>query len=390
MITKISSLGLIALVVLLFSSTIASAGGEQTNFGIGLKGGINRLEGDWSNPSFKPAIYGQLIYNLFDYLAICAEGGYAKVGTKDNTAIETILIPYEGHLMFSFYPLGWVNPYVILGGGGVFWNYTENGQTKVDPNTGKYFKGYDSFLKSGGGLEFSLNRARTFYFNIGATYRLSFTDWLDLRKSGNENDGVIDVYGGLTFYFRTNARGDRDNDGVPDELDLKPDIKEDADGYMDHDGKPEGIPPITIPRNSASNDEIDRQPPVVIHSPVRRVESGKDIRIRSDIYEDRKLKVASILYRPVGSDQWKVGQLLNVGGTLYEGVIPGRSVQKQGVEYCVIAVDEAISGIGYSGLPKIPNRVEVLGHPKFWRIIAGSAALIGWGASGYYILKKQK
>lgn len=383
---------LFVMITMLLAATLVLAGGEQTNFGVGLKAGVNRLEGDWRNPSYKPAVYGQLIYNLFDYLAICAEGGYAKVGTKDNTAIETILVPYEGHLMFSFYPLGKINPYVILGGGGVFWNYTENGQTKVDPNTGKYFKGYDSFVKSGGGLELSLNRSKSFYFNIGATYRLSLTDWFDINKSGDENDGVIDVYGGLTYYFRTNTRGDRDHDGVPDELDLKPEIKEDPDGYMDHDGKPEGIPPISVTTTIGSSDAdaADQQPPVVIHSPVRRVEADQDIRIRTDIYEDRKLKVASILYRPVGSDQWKVGQLLNVSGTLYEGVVPGRSVQSQGVEYCVIAVDEAISGVGYSGLPKIPNRVEVLGHPKFWRILAGSAAIVGWGASGYYILKKQK
>ncbi len=95
------------------------------------------------------------------------------------------------------------------------------------------------------------------------------------------------------------------------------------------------------------------------------------------------------MYRPIGFDQWKVGQLLNVSGTLYEGVIPEKC-KEAGSEYCVIAVDEAISGIGYCGLPKLPVRVEVLGNPKFWRILAGTVAIAGWGASGYYILKKQK
>lgn len=390
MIQKKAYYGITIVVILSLSS--AWAGGEQTNFGIGFKAGINRLEGDWKNPSFKPGVFGQLSYNLFDYLAIGAEGGYVTVGDKEQPEVETILIPYEGHLMFSFFPLGKVNPYVILGGGGVFWNYTVNGQTEIDTLSGKYRKGYDSFIKSGGGLEFPLNRSHTFYFNIGATFRLSFTDWLDKRNWKDENDGVLDIYGGFTYYFRTTTRGDRDNDGVPDELDLKPEIKEDPDGYMDHDGKPDGIPPVTVAMSSAANADIeaDKDPPVVIHSPVGRVEAGKDIKITADIYENQKLKVASILYRPVGLDQWKVGQLLNIGGTLYEGVIPGRSVKKQGVEYCVIAVDEAISGVGYCGLPKLPVRVEVLGNPKFWRIIAGTAAITGWGASGYYILKKQK
>lgn len=379
-------------VIVLFSINLVWAGGQQTNFGIGLKAGLIRLEGDWKNPSVKPAFYGQLSYNLFEYLAISAEGGYATVGDKDQPNIETIIIPYEGHLMFSFFPLGKINPYVILGGGGVYWNYTENGQTKVDPISGKYHKGYDSFIKSGGGLEILLNRSHTFYFNIGATFRYSLTDWLDNRDWKDENDGVIDIYGGFTYYFRTSSRGDRDNDGVPDELDLKPEIKEDPDGYMDHDGKPDGIPPVTIAMSSNVNNEAeaDKDPPVVIHSPAKRVESGKDIRITADIYENKKLKVASILYRPIGFDQWKVGQLRNIGGTFYEGVIPGRSVKKQGVEYCVIAVDEAISGVGYCGLPKLPVRVEVLGYSKLWRIIGGTAALAGWGTSGYLILRKQK
>ncbi len=378
------------IVFIILSVNFVWAGGEQTNFGIGLKAGVNRLEGDWKNPSYKPAVYGQLIYNVYDYLAICAEGGYATAGDKDQPGVETILIPYEGHLMFSFFPLGKVNPYVILGGGGFYWNYTVDGVTQR--TDGKLQKGYDSFIKSGGGLEIPLNRAHTFSFNIGATFRLSLTDRLDNRKWKNETDGVIDVHGGFTYYFRTISRGDRDNDGVPDELDLKPEIKEDPDGYMDHDGKPDGIPPITVAMSPGvgESNEVDENPPVVIHSPVRRVESGKDIKIRADIYENKKLKVASILYRPVGFDQWKVGQLLNVSGTLYEGVIPRRSVMKQGVEYCVIAVDRAISGIGYCGLPKLPVRVEVLAHPKFWRILAGSVAITSWGASGYYILKKQK
>jgi len=376
--------------VAILLSNLVWAGGKQTNFGIGLKAGLIRPEGDWSSPSFKPAVFGQLSYNLFEYLAIGVEGGYATLGDKDQPDIETIIIPYEGHLTFSFYPLGKVNPYVVLGGGGVYWNYTENGQTKLFG--GKYQKGYDSFIKSGGGLEILLNRSHTFYFNIGATFRYSLTDWFDLIDSGDENDGAIDLYGGFTYYFRTSTRGDRDNDGVPDELDLKAEVREDPDGFMDHDGKPEGIPPITVAMSAdvADNAEEDKSPPVVIHFPVKRVECDKDIKITADIYENKKLQVASILYRPIGFDQWKVGQLRGAGGTLYEGVIPGRSVKKQGVEYCVIAVDEAISGVGYCGLPKLPTRVEVLGHSKLWRIISGTAALAGWGTSGYLILKKQK
>lgn len=379
------------LIIVLFSSTAVFGGGDQSNFGIGLRAGVNRLEGDLVNPAYKPFIYGHLNYNLFDYLAIGFEGGYSVVGDKDAPDFQTIIAPYEGNLIFSFFPLAKVNPYVVLGAGGFYWNYTEDGET-VRYASGKLAKGHDTFVKSGGGLEIQLNRSRTFYLNIGATFRYSMSDMLDNKYSGDENDGIMDAYGGFTYYFRGSTRGDRDNDGIPDELDLKPEIREDPDGYMDHDGAPDGIPPVTIALSAADqiNTDVDKEPPVVIHSPVRRVEEGHSVKIEADIYENKQLKVASAIYRPLGFDSWKVEKLRCIGGTLYEGFIPGTAVKKQGLEYCVIAVDEAVSGVGYCGLPKLPVRVEVLGNSKLWRVLSGTAALAGWGGASYLILRKQK
>ena len=375
----------------LFLSNLLIAGGEQTNFGIGIMGGLNRLEGDYDSPSFKPVVFGQLTYNLFEYLSVGFESGYSVVGDKDNSDIQTRIIPFEAHLKFSFFPLKKINPYTLLGGGGFYWNYTENNKTARDANN-ELLQGYDSFLKCGGGIEIALDRSNRFYFDLGATFRYSLTDMLDNNYSGDENDGLIDIHGGFTYYFRTSTRGDRDADGIPDELDIKPEVKEDPDGYLDHDGKPEGIPPVTvaIAVDSDDNSYEDNEPPVVIHSPIKRVEAGQNIKIFADIYENHKIKVASILYRPVGFDRWKVTKLRSKTGTLYEGIIPARDVKKQGLEYCVIAVDESISGVGYCGLPKLPVRVNVLGNPKTWRIISSAAAFIGWGTSGYLILRKQK
>jgi hypothetical protein len=235
-----------------------------------------------------------------------------------------------------------------------------------------------------------LHKSHYLYFDLGFTYRYSLTDMLDNEYAGDLNDGMFDIYGGVTYYFRSIKRGDRDNDGVPDELDIKIDFKEDADGYMDHDGKPEGIPPsIDTGGSDSDSTKADTDPPVVIHNPIHRVEEKQDVTVKADIYE-KKLKTASLLYRPIGFDGWKVCALRSNGGSSYKGIIPGRFVKRQGLEYCVIAVDEATSGVGYCGLPKLPVRVDVLGHPKTWRIASGIAALVGWGGSGYLMLKKQK
>jgi len=378
-------------IISMFIGTTALAGGDQSNFGIGLRSGVNRLEGDLTKPSFNPFIFGHLTYNAFDYLAIGFSGGYSVSGDEDAPDFQTIIMPYEGDLIFSFFPLGKVNPYVVLGAGGMYWNFTQDGET-VRYASGKLAKGHELSVKSGGGLEIKLNRARTFYLNVGATFRYSMSDMLDNRYSGDENDGFIDVYGGFTYYFRGSARDDKDNDGVPDEIDLKSEIREDPDGYMDHDGSPDGIPPVTIALSSTDqiNTDVDKEPPVVIHTPVRRAEEGQTVKIDADIYENKQLKVASVIYRPLGFDRWKVEKLRCVGGTLYQGIIPGTALKKQGLEYCVIAVDEAVSGVGYSGLPKLPIRVEVLGHSKAWRILSSAAALAGWGGASYLILRKQE
>lgn len=390
--------------LMLYPPLSVYAGGEQTNMAIGVRLGLNRLDGDIDSPPFQPMYYGTLTYNLFEYLAIGFEGGYSTIGGKvywqmsdQAKKFKTIIIPYEAHLKFSFLPLGAVNPYVILGGGGFAWDYTIDGKTDTNQVTGEPKKGYDSFLKSGVGIEIALSKNKNWYFDLGATYRYSLTDMLDDVHSkliGHKhplNDAVFNIYGGFTYYFRTSKRGDQDHDWVPDELDLKVEIPEDPDGYLDHDGVPDDVPQISTMTTSLSGDSTaDTKPPVVIHYPVHRVEQGTDINIKADIYENFRLKIASVIYRPVGTSGWKVGKLRKVAGVAYEGIIPGRYVQPGGLEYCVIAVDEAISGVGYCGLPKLPVRVEVLSHPKTWRIISGVAAFLGWGGAGYLMLKNQK
>jgi len=217
------------------------------------------------------------------------------------------------------------------------------------------------------------------------------TDMLDQNYSGNLNDAVYDFHAGLTYYFRTRRAGDRDNDGVPDELDLMPLQKEDHDGYLDHDGKPEGVPPLASVQKSEDFMDIsdDVSPPVVIHTPLRYVESNRDIKINAEIYENYELKIAGLLYRPLNFYQWHVARLNHIEGVLYQGIIPKSEVREQGIEYCVIAIDKAVSGIGYSGLPKRPIRVRVIGDTTFWRLVSGTAALAGWGTAGYLLFKEQ-
>jgi len=372
-----------------------AAGGEKGSLGVGFRSGVTQFEADIDKPALSPFFYGHVKFNPNYFLSLGTEFGYAALKDKDEARkdFQTAIMPFEVDLTFNLMPLGKINPYVILGGGGVYWNATNNGNRIVVD--GKTQEKIDSFLKTGGGLEFVLNQKRNFTFSVGATFRYSLADNLDQIYSGDENDQVVDVYGGLTYYFKTSTRGDRDSDGVSDILDLAPLLPEDNDGYLDHDGKPDDRPEerlvevIDMLADTLRQGE-DTVPPVLIHIPIRKVEAGKDVPIDAEVFENREIRVVSLLYRSIGEKQWQVRTLRSLGSTMYHGLIPGTSVTASGVEYCVIAVDEAVSGIGYSGLPKRPNQIKVIAQPMLWRGLAAGAAVLGWGAAGYLIFRKQK
>ncbi|MCI0515569.1 hypothetical protein L0128_20330 [candidate division KSB1 bacterium] len=372
---------------------VSLAGGEKGSLGIGLRAGMTQFEADVPEPVLCPFVYGHVKFNPSAFLSLGTEFGWGELKDKERKDLKTTIMPFELDLTFNFLPLGKVNPYVLLGGGGVYWSATNNGQPVfVDM---KKQEGIDSFLKTGGGLEFILNQQRNVTFSIGATFRYSFTDFLDQRYSGDENDQVVDIYGGLTYYFKTSTKGDVDSDGVPDGLDLEQTLPEDPDGYMDHDGKPDDQPEerfaevIDMLPDTSRRGE-DTVPPVVIHVPVRRAEEGREVPLNVEVIENREIRVVSVLYRILGETKWQVRALRSLGSTMYQGSIPNSYVRSPGVEYCVVAVDEAVSGIGYSGLPKRPNVIKVIAKPKQWRILAATAAILGWGSAGYLISRKQK
>ncbi len=368
----------------LTTMTVTAISGERF-LGIGLTTGLGRLEGDISGSKLSPFFMGHLRFLPVPYFALNGELGFSSLNTS-NSSFKTQIIPFELSAIFNFLPHSKVNPYIFAGGGGVFWK-----AKGIDPLTGQ--KGTlesntDSFLKTGGGLEFFVSRSVA--INLGATFRLSLTDNLDQLNQGDENDQVLDVHAGVTFYFNKN-RNDRDNDLIPDELDLMPDIAEDHDGYLDHDGIPEKNPnPIAMGSMDWPIGNDSNASPVVIHYIVQKAESGRNISIKSHVYSEKNLKVVAILYRPMGEPKWNVVRMDERGNHLFQGEIPGYAVTTEGLEYCVVAVDETLSGIGYSGLPSKPIRVNISPSGKAWRLIGATFGAATIGSASYLVLRKQK
>ncbi|RMF59863.1 MAG: porin family protein [Calditrichaeota bacterium] len=352
-------------------------------FGLGLNVGVSKLEGDLPGADLSPLVSGHLKVFPLPYLGLMGELGFASLNSSShpNPAIsnfKTEIVPFELSAVFNFLPFRRINPYIFAGGGGVYWKATGSGKTLQD--------GLDSFLKTGGGLEYKLSQ--NFSVNLAAAFRFSLTDAFDQLRQGDENDQVLDVHAGFTFYFHKN-RGDRDHDFIPDELDLMPDIPEDRDGYLDHDGIPEKNPNPLALNSGDFGTANGSTSPVVIHHIVTRAEAGRDITVQASVFSNLDLRVVAALYRPIGTPNWNVVRLEDQGGNLFEGAIPGYAVTTDGLEYCVVAVDETLGGIGYSGLPSKPIEVQVSPNGKLWKWLGGTVGAAAVGTASYLILRKQ-
>jgi len=390
-------LALVSLLVQpIFTNGLSAA---DDKFGVGFRAGFNKLEGDWTQPRFNPMGAFVLSYAPIPYFEIGTQVNYSLLKTLDSNKdlqfvpdvadtdpitknldpnkFQTSSMPIEIDFRFNFSPRTTVNPFTSIGFGGLVWNSTYDGATIQQPNEDpQEQKGFSLLFKTSGGLEFNFNNGLA--LSLGADYRFTGTDWLDQRPTGDMNDGITSVWAGLSYYFEKKDPLDLDGDNIPKNLDLDLYRPEDRNGFWDHDGKPD-----------FGKSAQTKKAPVVIHYPVFRAEEGRDLTIKAVITSEVPLRTATVLYRTKGTKKWKLAPLKNSSDMYYETVIKGSNITTAGLEYCVIAVDNDLKGIGYSGLPKRPIQVKVEKSGRNWRIVAGIVAFFGWGAATYIVMRKQ-
>ncbi len=379
---------------LCFASHLRAA---ESKFTIGVKAGVNKLEGDWKYPRFNPMGSLILSYSPMPYFGIGVEANYSSFMTKDvrpdleevvdpvtgQTAIyldqpddfKTTAFPIELDFKFNFAPRNLVNPFATLGFGGINWESTYGGNTVLRDGTEEQ-KRFDLLFKTSGGLEFVLDNGLGFI--IGADFRFTGSDVIDQRDTGDLNDGVTSVWGGISYAFKKKDPLDLDGDHITKSLDLDLYRPEDINGYADHDGKPEGGKPSK-----------PTKAPIVIHYPVFLAEEGRDLAINAHISSEIPIRVAAVIYRTMGTKKWNLAKMSKAQDGDYQAVIKGSAITTAGLEYCVVAVDTDMKGIGNSGLPNRPIQVQVDGNGRNWRIVSGLVAFFGWGAATYVVMRKQ-
>ncbi|MDL1874627.1 hypothetical protein FBQ85_05560 [Cytophagia bacterium CHB2] len=363
---------------------------QESKFGVGLRGGVGRIEGDVKRNVLRAFGSGLVFYSPDPHLAFGIEAGVGEFLTDDDTRQDSVAlaIPIEFDVTLRYSPYKTVSPFVTLGAGGLVWyNVRKSDRKSFQGGPKEDERAY--LFKTAGGIDLALSQR--FNWSFGAAFRYTLSDNLDLNSSGDENDGIITLFTGLTLKLG-GGLPDRDRDGVLDRFDLDSRAREDRDGYMDHDGVPDtqittSLLAFTTSNTAASG--ADDIPPVVIHHPIKRATAGRDLRVRAEIFENRNLLKAAVLYRPVNVRRWLVEPMMTADLETYQALLPGPAIPKGGLEYCVVAVDEAISGLGYSGLLNRPNYVMVNGGETYWRIAAFLAAAGGWGTAAYLVQRKQ-
>jgi len=378
-----------ALVVALACQVYGQA--ASTKLALGLRVGAARFDADAKKPNFVPMYSGVLSYSLNPHFLIAGEAGYAELKTQEKASFASRIIPVEAELVFRLLPFRKVTPFATLGAGGVWWRATQNGQVIGPPATATKQDRLDSFLKSSGGLTFTLSRQVS--LNVGATFRYSLTDALDQIFSGDEKDAVISMFGEVSIkLFSRRGERDDDRDGVLDVLDLDPRTPEDGDGYLDHDGLPENdaAKPMADLSALTPDPKAERAPPIVIHEPVRWAEAGQPLRLHAEIFSRGAMEKIAVLHRERGTTNRMIDSMEKSLANSYSMVLPGQAVHKQGMEYCIVAVDQKKKGLGYSGLPNRPNIIQVLSNPSRWRAATSFVAIIGWGSAAYLAFRRQQ
>jgi hypothetical protein len=358
----------------------------ERKFLLGIKAGVNKLEGDWKKPNLNPT--GSIIvgYAVNPFVCLGGEIGYSIFKSENSPDIlEYVQIPARDLAVKStpcllscrinFFPLSRFNPFTTLGAGVLYWKAT--GKNGTLTHSGELQKRSGFVAAAGGGLEMRFSGGLG--LTLGAEYDYSSTDLLDQIDHGDENDGFISIQGGLNYYFGAASSDDFDNDGIPADLDLDPVVAEDRNGFMDHDGVPE----------KGMQNQMSKKAPIVIHHPVFQTESYKDLQLNAKIITSVPLRTAAVLFRTMSRDNWNVVQLQQKQSNLYTAKINGDNITPMGLEYCIVAVDQRVKGIGYSGLPTRPIRVNVIKNGTGWRIAGGLVSALSWVAASYVVFRKQ-
>ena len=183
------------MVFLLTIGGIAQA--QEAKFGLSLRGGAGRIEGDIRKSDLRALGNALIYYAPNPHLWIGVEGGYGEFITDQDTQVDSLvrLTPVALNLTFHFSPYKTVSPFASLGAGGIFWhNFRSADKQTLQLDS----QGDDSapMVKTAGGLNFALSG--NLLLTVGGDFSYFFSDRIDLNTDGDEDDGLLSVFAGVS------------------------------------------------------------------------------------------------------------------------------------------------------------------------------------------------
>jgi len=198
-----------AAALLLFVSVTAVSQMRSNKFGVGLSGSYFLLQSDFTTA--KPSLGGgiDLSYSVAEYFSIRSSMGFGLLEAKTltvsgvtvATSMQTGLVFGNLYLTADLSPNGIFNPFIFVGGSGVYIDPRANvsgvsGSNLTNISVGKRIKGTVV-----GGVGFDLFANEFLSFTLSGEIGLPYSDVIDGYVGGTKKDSYQRISLGIRYYF---------------------------------------------------------------------------------------------------------------------------------------------------------------------------------------------
>jgi hypothetical protein len=176
----------------------ASAQMRSNKFGVGAGGSYYLVNVDYG--SAEPSIGGSvdLSYSLMEYMSVRSSLGFGFLQAKSSTTgptLNTAIMFGNLYLAADFIPHGAVNPFVFVGGSGMYIDARTGAGVALTGSETKQLKGT---VIGGVGVDLFVNEFLS--FTISGEMGLPVTDKIDGLSTG-EKDSFQRISLGVRYYF---------------------------------------------------------------------------------------------------------------------------------------------------------------------------------------------
>ena len=105
---------------------------------------------------------------------------------------------------------------------------------------------------------------------------------------------------------------------------------------------------------------IDNQPPLIDHQPVKQIESGTVLVVKTEVRDNNGVNEVNLYFRRIGEDVYRSEKMIKGSGDDYQFALAVDIVQGPGVEYYIEAYDVLGNGPATVGTADDPMIVTVI------------------------------